>query len=83
MNVNDGKGLFDNLGLIDTLIVDCNELTKDLVSGKYVQYCAKIVEMIQKLSNLRNGVKADSEAQQEEIAALQKLLDDINGRSDS
>ena len=77
-NINNGSGIFDNLGLIDTLIVDCNDLTKAIMSGHYVQYCSKIVEMVQKLANLKTGVKADTESLQKEIESLKKLLDDIN-----
>ena len=77
-NINNGSGLFDNLGLIDTLIVDCNDLTRSIMSGHYVQYCSKIVEMVQKLANLKNGVKADTESLQKEVESLKKLLDDIN-----
>lgn len=76
--VNEGNGLYDNIGLIDTLIVDCNDLTKALISGQYVRYCSKIVEMVQKLANLKNGVKADTESLQTEVERLKTLLDDIN-----
>lgn len=57
--VNDGKGLFDTKGLIDTLIVDCEELVKCVISGQGISFCAKAVEMVQKLSNLKRGVKND------------------------
>ena len=36
IQVNDGGGFLDNIGLIDSLIVDCNNSTKALVSGNYV-----------------------------------------------
>lgn len=67
MTVNDGKGLFDNLGLIDTLIVDCNKLPQLLFNGQNVAFCAKITEMVQKLSNLKEGVKNDTESLQMQL----------------
>ena len=68
--VNDGGGLYDNIGLIDTLTVDCNDLPRLLMTGHYVAFCNKICEMVQKLSLLRDGVKhdiADRDAQIKEL----------------
>lgn len=76
--VNDGKGLFDNVGLIDTLIVDCNTLVKQIFSGNGVAFCAKVVEMVQKLNNLKNGVTSDMEALQKELDDLRRFVDDLN-----
>ena len=74
INVNDGKGLYDNLGLIDLLVVDCNELPKLLMQGQYVGFCVKIVEMVQKLSNLKRGVKND---QDERDLTIRNLQDEV------
>lgn len=57
--VNDGGGLFDASGLIDTLIVDCNELPRKLMEGQYVHFCAKICEMVQKLAALKDGIEKE------------------------
>ena len=78
IKVNDGGGLYDNLGLIDTLTVDCNELLKALASGQYVHFAVVIVDMVQKLANLRNGVKADTEALKKQLEEYKRLIDDIN-----
>ena len=75
---NDGSGLYDNLGLIDTLTVDCNELIKALVSGQYVHFSVVVVGMVQKLANLRNGVKNDTESLQKQLEEYKRLIDDIN-----
>lgn len=56
ITVNDGKGLFDYEGLIDTLIVDCNNLPKTLFSGQCVQFCKTIVQMVSKLVALKEGL---------------------------
>lgn len=73
--VNDGKGLYDNIGLIDTLTVDCNDLPRLLMTGHYVAFCAKVVEMVQKLSLLREGVKHDVADRDEQIKELQTQLE--------
>ena len=80
IKVNDGKGVYDNIGLIDTLIVDCNLLEKELISGKYIGFCVKLVEMVQKLDNLKKGVLNDAEAKNKQIADLRQL---IEGRGDT
>ena len=77
ITVNDGKGLVDSAGMVDLLIIDCNELTKLLVEGRYVGFCAKIVEMVQKLTNLKAGIKADLEDREASIRELRKTNDDL------
>jgi hypothetical protein len=49
-----------------------------LVSGKYVSFCAKIVEVVQKLSKLRGGVENDIKAKDETIRELRKLNNDLS-----
>lgn len=68
--VNDGGGLFDAIGLIDTLIIDCNDLPRHLMTGHYVAFCTKIVEMVQKLSQLKKGVNYDLKSRDEQIKQL-------------
>ena len=77
IKVNDGKGLFDSNGLIDTLIVDCNELPKKLASGEYVGFCGLIVEMVQKLALLKKGITKDRESLQDQVKELTKLRDEL------
>ena len=72
--VNDGGGLMDNIGLIDSLIVDCNNATKALVCGNYIQHASIMVNMVKKLSNLKAGVKNDTEGLMKQIEDLKNLL---------
>ena len=80
ITVNDGGGLYDSIGLIDSLIVDCNELPRALFSGKFVQFCSMIVGMVQKLANLKQGIKNDMESLKEQIEEKQALLDELSGK---
>ena len=82
MNVNDGKGFYDSLGLIDTLIVDCNELVQTLTGGKYVLFCAMVVDMVQKLSKLKEGVKSDLESRENQIEDLRRFCDELTAKLD-
>lgn len=73
--VNDGGGLHDNIGFIDSLTVDCNDLTRLLMTGHYVAFCAKVVEMVKKLSLLREGVQRDIEDRERQIKELQQQIE--------
>ena len=75
--VNDGGGLLDNIGLIDSLIIDCNEAVKALAGGKPIAWCNIMVNMVRKLSNLREGVKAEMDTKNEQLAQARKLCNDI------
>lgn len=72
MTVNDGKGLYDSGGMIDTLIVDCDALVRDLAGGRYVAFCARIVDMVQKLSRLKDGIGEDRKILEERIRELEE-----------
>lgn len=77
MSVNDGKGLFDNDGLCDSLICDLNSLIKFIVSGQYVQYCAIVAGMAQKLLNLKKGIMADMDSMREKVEELKRMNDSL------
>ena len=79
MENSNGKGILDNCGLIDTLIMDCNELPRAMMSGHYVGFCAKIVEMVQKLSRLKDGVQQDTKELQNRIRELERINDELAG----
>ena len=67
VTVNDGNGLFDGFGLLDTLIEDCNELPKDLINGQNIRFCLRISQMAQKLANLKKGFSSEIESLKEQI----------------
>lgn len=73
ISVNDGKGLFDSNGLIDSMIMDCNELVKQLTHGDYVLFCQTVVQMVQKLSSLKKGINSDMKSLQEQIDDLVRI----------
>lgn len=79
MTVNDGKGLYDNQGLCDALIVDCNNAVKSICTGQYVQFCNIIVQMVQKLSNLKKGIENDMKDREETIETLKAELRNAGG----
>lgn len=78
MTVNDGKGLYDSDGLLDSLIVDCNNVVKELCSGQYIEFCRIILEMAQKLVELKKGIKADLESKDKTIDELTGLCNELS-----
>lgn len=77
MTVNDGKGLYDNAGICDTLIEDINNLLKNAAAGQYIRVCSITMEMVQKLMNLKKGIKADRESLEENIRELQEKYNNL------
>lgn len=83
MRVNDGGGLYDSEGLCDTLIVDMNDLVKLIVSGQYVAFCNRVLMIIQKLANLKKGIKADLDSKDEIINDLKRYIAEKEGMKDA
>lgn len=81
--VNDGKGLFDNEGLTETLIADLNNLIRALLSQQYIICFDIVVQMCQKITNLQKGIRADTDDLKYQVADLKRLntelMDKING----
>ena len=68
--VNDGGGLWDNAGLCDVLVNDCNNAVKQIASGQYISFCSIVVQMVQKLTNLKKAIK-------DEIASKNKIIEEL------
>lgn len=77
LTVNDGKGLYDNEGLCDTLIGDLNNLPKLLMTGQYIQFCAVVPDMAQKLLNLKKGIASDMASMKNKVEELKRLNDSL------
>lgn len=77
--VNNGGGLYDNAGLIDTLIVDCNNLPKLLIDNQFVAFGLRVAQMVQKLNNLKEAIAKENQYYKDEIASLRKQNDELAG----
>ena len=62
LNVNDGGGLWTTTGLIDTVIVELNE-----IECKGVENHTHIISCIQKLSSIREVVEKLQNGRKEEV----------------
>lgn len=70
IQVNDGGGLYDSAGFIDTMILDCNVIVKQIVSGNYIAFCNSMSELVKKLALLKDGITKDREELKKQIKEL-------------
>lgn len=77
VTVNDGKGLLDNYGMIDMIIVSCNSAVKELLSGQYINFCSKMGNIAQMLLSLKKGVRDDMDAMQKKVDELKRIVDEL------
>lgn len=73
--INDGKGLWDNQGLCDTLKTDLNNMVKAVVSGQYILFSGIVAQMAQKFDNLKKGIAADLASKDAIIEELKRAID--------
>lgn len=77
LTVNDGNGLYDNEGLCDTLLLDLNRLPKLLIEGQFIQACAVVSSMGQRLVNLKECIKKDHDSMKEKVDELKRVNDEL------
>ena len=68
-------GLYDRDGMIDGLIVECSGLVKAAMGGEYVQFCALVVDMVQRLDALKEGTAGEVAGLKERIRNLEETLE--------
>ena len=78
--VNNGKGLLDNIGLIDSLINDANNGVKMLINGQFLPWCGIMAQMGQKLLNLKKGVQNDISSRDDEIKELAAQIESLTNK---
>lgn len=68
------NNVLSNTELINTLIVDLNNIPKELIAGQFVQACCIVSSMAQKLLNLRNTIDDELKNKTETIEQLKEAL---------
>lgn len=48
--------------LIDSIIIDCNDSVKMIMSGNYIAWCGLMVKTVQKLSALKDEIGKGGES---------------------
>ena len=72
MQVNDGKGLYDNEGICDKGIQICNDALKQLVSGNYIAFANRVQQITQIFSNLKKTMHGDRESLEQKVEDLKR-----------
>ena len=75
--MNDGKGLYDNEGLCDSLINDLNNLVKQFMAGQCILGCSVVTAMSRKLINLKKGIHDDMQSMKDRVEELKRINDDL------
>lgn len=68
------NGIYTNTEIMDSVIVDLNDMVKELVGGQYIQACCIVAQMSQKLLNLRNTINNDLKNREKTIETLKEQL---------
>ena len=80
IKVNDGRGLYDASGLIDTMIMDCNRSVKELIGGNYIGFCNGMAEIVKKLAVLKKGIEEERKGVERDAAgSVHNTLDGTVG----
>ena len=77
VTVNDGHGLLDNEGLIESMIIDVNDLMKCMAAGQYIRYADITIKMVQKLKNLKKSMKEELIDRENQIEELKHLNNEL------
>ena len=59
--------------LIDSLILDCNNAVRHLTGGNYIAFCNVMTQLVQKIANVRKGIKADMDSKNRQIEELKEI----------
>lgn len=70
--------MMDNIGLIDSIIVELNSAISALHSGQQIAFCSLIGGIGQKLGALKKGVQNEEKANADSIETLKAQLRAVN-----
>lgn len=68
------NGIYTNQEMIGTIINDLNDVLKLQNGGQYIQACAVVTGMAQKLVNLRQTIDDDLKNRDETIESLKHIM---------
>lgn len=78
--INDGGGIYDSAGFIDTIIMDCNNSVKQLTGGNYIGFCNGMAEIVKKLAVLKKGIEEEGKGVERDAAgSVHNTLDGALG----
>ena len=63
--------------IIDSMISDLNNLLKNMAAGQYIRVCSITMEIVQKLTGLKEEIKTANNSLEEQIDNLKKLNNEL------
>lgn len=78
LTVNDGKGLYDNDGMFDAIIVKINTALKSLMDGQTIDFCGKINESCRMILVLKQAVINEREGLKNKVEDLKRFNHELN-----
>lgn len=58
--------------IIDSIILDCNNLAKHLFSGEYIAFCGLLTQIVRKMMQLRETIKTELEIKNKIIDEMKR-----------
>ena len=68
------NGVYTNVELIETILVDLNNMLKELCNGQYINACNDVTQIAKKLINLRENVDNDLKNREQIIEQMKEEL---------
>lgn len=63
--------------IIDSMISDLNNLLKNMAAGQYIRVCSITMEIVQKLTGLKEEIKTANNNLEEKIDNLKRLNNEL------
>ena len=68
------NGIYTNSEIIDSLVLDLNNVLKEQQNGQFIQACCIVTQMTQKLMNLRKTIDDDLKNREQTIETLKEQI---------
>lgn len=63
--------------VIDSLILDCNNIVRTIMAGNYVSWCSQTVDLVRNLEMLKTQVNEELEKKNKKIEELKSQLNNL------
>ena len=64
--------------IIDSIIVDCNNSIRTIMTGNYIGWCSDMVLLTRNLELLKNKIQEETENKSKKIEELKSQINSLN-----
>ena len=64
--------------IIDSIIVDCNNSIRTIMTGNYIGWCSDMVLLTRNLELLKNKIQEETENKNKKIEELKSQINSLN-----